>query len=309
MEGHIWVYINGLWGFNDSKKWVPPPSSATGDRRRVERAQSWRSGPTHLSDSRTNITQRPLAENPSKCPPFLQLCDMRRVSASLMPPDAHTSPDALHPPGRGSFGFWDPHYLDRDGLHMYTPSGSNRIYLWGRARGKLPRRRLCPDSSSRDSAARCIFVGANEVLVSHNGLELVILIRAKKGWTRRLWNVHREGSMPWVGVHFRTLIDGPFGSTARTRWGDYSSVLVVAGGSGVSYGDSILGYYCLCMSGRDGRYLAQGSAEVAWATGRMSYGLFENTVSSLVFSSSNILKCLVFLSAHTMVRDFASKMF
>ncbi len=64
------------------------------------------------------------------------------------------------------------------------------------------------------------------------------------------------------GVHFRTLIDGPFGSTARTRWGDYSSVLVVAGGSGVSYGDSILGYYCLCMSGRVGRYLAQGSAEV-----------------------------------------------
>ncbi len=123
MEGHIWVYINGLWGFNDSKKWVPPPSSAqetAGESRgsvvekRTNSSIGFKNKHYSTSTGRESIEMSPISPTLRHAP----------GSASLMPPDAHTSPDALHPPGRGSFGFWDPHYLDRDGLHMYTPSGS-----------------------------------------------------------------------------------------------------------------------------------------------------------------------------------------
>jgi hypothetical protein len=102
--------------------------------------------------------------------------------------------------------------------------------------------------------------------------QIVLLIRAKKGWTRDLWDevaamsfrnqkhavdeVLPEGTeLPTRGVVLRGLIDGPFGSSGRVRWGDHATVLLVAGGSGVSFTLSVLEYICLCMAGRDGREL------------------------------------------------------
>ena len=104
------------------------------------------------------------------------------------------------------------------------------------------------------------------------GRMLIFFIRAKAGWTKTLWDTvvalsvrgkfHCDGEGPPErsyppdrGVLFRTFVEGPFGSIARINWTEYSSVLIVAGGSGVSFGLSVLVYLCLCMSGRDSRYL------------------------------------------------------
>ena len=104
-----------------------------------------------------------------------------------------------------------------------------------------------------------------------DGRVLVFLIRAKGGWTQDLWNtvammlsrgqqyVRSESlprcEMPSRGVLLRACVDGPYGSSVRASWGSYATVLVVAGGSGVSYALSVLQYVCLCMAGRDGRFL------------------------------------------------------
>ena len=105
---------------------------------------------------------------------------------------------------------------------------------------------------------------------SNAGRELVFFIRAKKGWTKDLWDAvarltargmrhppgeHVPGHLPPRGVVMRARVDGPFGSAARARWNDHSSVLLMAGGSGVSFALSILQYVCMCMAGRDGREL------------------------------------------------------
>lgn len=112
----------------------------------------------------------------------------------------------------------------------------------------------------------------DESVTSGDSRELVFLVRAKGGFTRQLWDSvasmvsrgcrYPPGErlppgcdLPPRGVLFRGYIDGPFGSAARARWGDYSSVLLVTGGSGVSFGLSVLEYVCLCLSGRDGRQL------------------------------------------------------
>jgi len=104
------------------------------------------------------------------------------------------------------------------------------------------------------------------------GRLLIFFVRAKAGWTKTLWDTvvalsvrdkfHCDGEGPPQGTHppsrgvlLRTFVEGPFGSVARTDWIEYSSVLLVAGGSGVSFGLSVLVYLCLCMSGRDSRYL------------------------------------------------------
>lgn len=90
---------------------------------------------------------------------------------------------------------------------------------------------------------------------------LVFFIRVKNGFTRKLWNqvIHLclsgavcppketpplDTKVPDSGVLLRMNVDGPFGSAGRVRWGSYSSAVIVVGGSGVSYGLSILEHLC-----------------------------------------------------------------
>lgn len=71
-------------------------------------------------------------------------------------------------------------------------------------------------------------------------------------------------TMPSTGVLLKMYVDGPFGSAVRARWGEHSTVVIFVAGSGVSFGLSILEYVCLCLAGRDGRYL--GGRPGGWAS-------------------------------------------
>lgn len=104
---------------------------------------------------------------------------------------------------------------------------------------------------------------------SDDNREVVILIRTRTGFTRKLWqhveeleNAGKLGDKPNFrftpprrGVLLRAYIDGPFGSSVRACWTSYSTVLIFAGGSGISFAASILEYVCLCMVGREGKIL------------------------------------------------------
>jgi hypothetical protein len=105
----------------------------------------------------------------------------------------------------------------------------------------------------------------------HDGRMIMFLIRAKNGWTKDLWTTivglliggHRHPAqeapmgttLPTTGVLLKAWVDGPFGSPARIDWSSYSAAMIVSGGSGVSFGISVLEYLCLCMAGRNGRSL------------------------------------------------------
>lgn len=112
--------------------------------------------------------------------------------------------------------------------------------------------------------------------IGNGGREMILLIRAKKEWTKRLWElvsslqpkVDPYSSTP--GALVRVLVDGPYGSAARVRWGAYSGVLIVAGGSGAAFGLSILEFICLCLAGRDGRFL--GGHPGGWGVGPQGRG-------------------------------------
>ncbi len=52
-----------------------------------------------------------------------------------------------------------------------------------------------------------------------------------------------------TGVHIRAIVDGPYGSADRTHWGIHSSIVIICGGSGVSFGMSVLEHLCACMVG------------------------------------------------------------
>ncbi|KAJ1032917.1 hypothetical protein NDA16_000196 [Ustilago loliicola] len=107
---------------------------------------------------------------------------------------------------------------------------------------------------------------------------MVLLVRCRRGFTRYLWNFvakkrqmqiqaaadaqHGSGmyGMPGTamvpafgkdttGVHIRAIVDGPYGSADRTHWDVHSTVVIICGGSGVSFGMSVLEHLCACMVG------------------------------------------------------------
>lgn len=99
---------------------------------------------------------------------------------------------------------------------------------------------------------------------------IVLILRARGGFTNHLWEYVRqqrerqiraieertgqqyirgEVAKTATGVHLRAIIDGPYGSVQRVRWGIHSTVVIICGGSGISSGMSILEYLCTAMVG------------------------------------------------------------
>ena len=108
------------------------------------------------------------------------------------------------------------------------------------------------------------------------GRVVELIIRARNGFTKHLWEevckliVSGPTSYPFAsqpdpvsnlvkrvnnGVLLRTYVDGPFGSSIRAHWGNHSTVMIIAGGTGITFGASVLEYLALCISGRDGQTL------------------------------------------------------
>ncbi|KAJ3564295.1 hypothetical protein NP233_g8393 [Leucocoprinus birnbaumii] len=99
---------------------------------------------------------------------------------------------------------------------------------------------------------------------------LVFLVRVKSGFTKKLWKqvihlssrglvypagdqLHGDVTPPASGALFRTNVDGPFGSAARVKWNTYTSAVIIVGGSGVSYGVSVLDHLCQLIRRRKAR--------------------------------------------------------
>lgn len=108
-----------------------------------------------------------------------------------------------------------------------------------------------------------------------NEVEIVLLIKARKGFTAKLFNETRRRLLQTAGIQmeknnrqsfntsmtaggqdpppvlYRVWLDGPHGSAPRANPGNHESILLVCGGTGVSFGISMLNYLCRAMSNRN----------------------------------------------------------
>ncbi|GJE90804.1 NADPH oxidase family protein [Phanerochaete sordida] len=154
------------------------------------------------------------------------------------------------------------------------------------------------------------------------GRELVFFIRAKKGWTKDLWDAvahlaarglrHAPGErapagpLPPKGVLLRACVDGPFGSAARARWGEHASVLLMAGGSGVSFALAILAYVCMCMAGRDGRELGGrrgGFGVPGFKTRRVRFVWIVREFGHVHWCAQYLRRCMMMVPPHELQID------
>lgn len=104
----------------------------------------------------------------------------------------------------------------------------------------------------------------NEGSAGTDSQDIVLVIRAQSGFTKALYDhVEKLRSQdsrgdtpdyafipPNEGVILRAYVGGPFGSSVRVRWTTYSTVVIVAGGSGCSYAASVLEHVTACVAGK-----------------------------------------------------------
>ncbi|KAL8278190.1 hypothetical protein RQP46_009363 [Phenoliferia psychrophenolica] len=95
-----------------------------------------------------------------------------------------------------------------------------------------------------------------------SGSEVVLLIRAQKGFSKALWDhvvkarkeaesTGASGSEVAKGVNLRALISSPLGSSVRVRWEQFESLLIICGGTGITFGIAVLEHACRRMARRN----------------------------------------------------------
>ncbi|GAA6040169.1 hypothetical protein JCM8097_004161 [Rhodosporidiobolus ruineniae] len=125
------------------------------------------------------------------------------------------------------------------------------------------------------------------------GSEVVLLIRAQKGFSKALWDfVVRKrradgphsaaGGAP--GVNLRALVSSPMGSTGRVSWGGYESLLIVAGGTGISYAMAVLQNAC--------RRMARREEDPKWRTTRVRFVWIMREFAHLSWVASTLRQCI-----------------
>ena len=109
--------------------------------------------------------------------------------------------------------------------------------------------------ASIDERAYGILPLGGHAMLPSSGSELVLVVRAQQGFSRRLWeHVAAERARQDVqrGIELRALVSWPLGSAGRVDWANHDSLVVVCGGTGVTFGLSVLEYACRRMARRDG---------------------------------------------------------
>ncbi|WVQ94849.1 hypothetical protein IAU59_001932 [Kwoniella sp. CBS 9459] len=141
-------------------------------------------------------------------------------------------------------------------------------------------------------------------IINHDPNEIVLLIKARKGLTRKLFDLVRAKSLAAAGVTARAdkrislasmqtgdgrsnkftappifvkaWVDGPMGSAARVKWHKFSSVLVICGGSGVSFGAAVCEHICNSIKNGAGLtrrirfcWVVREYAEIAWVASQL----------------------------------------
>ncbi|KAF9516391.1 hypothetical protein BS47DRAFT_1341050 [Hydnum rufescens UP504] len=117
--------------------------------------------------------------------------------------------------------------------------------------------------------------------------ELVFFIRAKQGRSAPLPSLHAP--------MFRAHVDGPYGSAVRARWLTYPTILIITGGTGVSFGLPILEYLCLCLSDRSREYFPGRGPSFAHSdtrTTRVRFVWLIREYSHLTWCATALRRCM-----------------
>ena len=235
-------------------------------------AQNWRDswasadayphqGPVMTGASTADLLYSPNGATPTSARPLRPLSDI-----PTYPPSSPSRIARVPPPGF-AYATLMPGRVVR--LRILTP----RPIIWAPGQHVLLFIPHVSKWTTHPFTINGCFDGETE---TDEGRVVELIIRAKNGFTKHLWDavckliVSGPTNYPFAsqpdpesslarrvnnGVLLRTFVDGPFGSAIRAHWGNHSTVMIITGGTGITFGASILEYLALCISGRDGQTL------------------------------------------------------
>ncbi|GAA5820025.1 hypothetical protein JCM11251_005451 [Rhodosporidiobolus azoricus] len=134
------------------------------------------------------------------------------------------------------------------------------------------------------------------------GSEVVLLIRAQKGFSKALWDyVLRQRrllpsssfstSATTPGVTLRTLVSLPMGSSGRVHWGAYETLVIICGGTGITFGVGVLEEACRKIAA-----VARGEMgekeRAKWRTKRVRFVWILREFAHLSWVASTLRRCI-----------------
>ncbi|GAA5858165.1 hypothetical protein JCM1840_001066 [Sporobolomyces johnsonii] len=128
-----------------------------------------------------------------------------------------------------------------------------------------------------------------------NSSEVVLLVRAQKGFSKALWDyvvkARREKELRGAvaaevarGVNLRALVGWPMGSAGRVSWGAYESLTIVAGGTGITFGISVLEYACT--------RIVRKLEDPKWKTSRVRFVWILKEFAHLSWVATTLRRCM-----------------
>ena len=69
---------------------------------------------------------------------------------------------------------------------------------------------------------------------------MVLLCKRAGDWTRMLYDMAQAGSKLGDGARIKVVVEGPYGGPGHTIYSSFSSAVLIAGGSGITYSLSVL---------------------------------------------------------------------
>ncbi|GAA5925650.1 ferric reductase family protein [Sporobolomyces koalae] len=138
-------------------------------------------------------------------------------------------------------------------------------------------------------------VGTGSAQSLERGSDIILLVRAQNGFSKALWNhvvkIRRERELQGAstselaqGVNLRSLVSWPMGSAARVEWGAYDSLNIIAGGTGITFGVSVLEYACT--------RIARKQHDPKWKTNRVRFVWILKEFAHLSWVASTLRRCM-----------------
>lgn len=161
---------------------------------------------------------------------------------------------------------------------------------------------------------------------------LVLLVRARNGLTRRLWDhvtkrcemraaesaTTKDAVFPLIqgtsfrtqvqGIYMRTIVDGPFGGSSRIDWSAYATCVIVCGGCGVTLGLSVLEHLCAKVALAQMGCKVQGSWGCPFHMHRIRFVWIMRDYAHLQWAAGALRRCLEILSPeHLTIEMYATR--
>ncbi|GJJ14283.1 hypothetical protein Clacol_008547 [Clathrus columnatus] len=172
-----------------------------------------------------------------------------------------------------------------------------------------------PAVSAWQSHPFTVSSACNQGSAGTDAQDVVLVIRAQSGFTKNLYD-HVEKlragdsrgdqpDFPFIppneGVLLRAYVGGPFGSSVRVRWTTYSTVVIIAGGSGCSYAASVLEHVTACIAGKKDMTLA--GRENAGQIKRVRFVWLVREFAYMQWIASMVRRCIERVPAGTLQVD------